>query len=130
MISRELLRQVFAFGCVGLMATAIHYTVALFFIEVAAISTYFANILGYCSAVLVSLFGHSILTYKKKVDNLVAQRFILVSITTLIASEVILYTLESFFVLNHRISMAFVVLTVPVVTFFLNKFWVYSTPHR
>ncbi len=130
MISRELSRQVFAFGCVGGMATCVHYAVALFFIEIVLISAYLANLLGYGFAVFVSLFGHSVFTYKKKVTTLVAQRFIVVSLSTLMASEGILLALNTLMALNHRISLAFVVLTVPVVTFFLNKFWVYSASHQ
>lgn len=126
MINRDTIKQVFAFGCVGVLATAVHYCVALFLSESQLTSVYIANICGYLCAVLVSLYGHSIFTYKKKVNVVVAQRFAIVSLSTLACSEVILYILQSALQINHRISLAIIVISIPVVSFFMNKFWVYS----
>ncbi len=129
MINWNLLKQIFAFGCVGVTATAVHYGVALFFVDLVNISVFIANILGYCSAVLISLFGHSIFTYKKKVNNHIARRFVIVSLSTLAVSEGILLILEFQLKLSHEVALAIVVLSIPIVTFFLNKFWVYTESH-
>ncbi|WP_086931323.1 GtrA family protein [Agarilytica rhodophyticola] len=126
MMNRNTLKQVFAFGCVGVLATAVHYCVALFLSEAQLTSVYLANICGYLTAVLVSLYGHSIFTYKKKVNIVVAQRFAIVSVSTLLCSEILLFVLQSTLQINHRISLAIIVASVPVVSFFLNKFWVYA----
>lgn len=127
MFNRELIRQVFAFGCVGVTATLVHYLVAVFFTDIASISVFLSNVMGYCAAVSISIFGHSIFTYKKKINAIIARRFIVVSLATLLASEAILLSLTSLFDIHHRISLAVVVSTIPVVSFFINKFWVYSS---
>lgn len=129
MISWKLLKQIFAFGCVGVVATVVHYSVALFFIEFVRINIFVANILGYAAAVLVSLFGHSVFTYKKKVNNHIAQRFVIVSLSTLAVSQGVLFLLEFQLELNHQTALAIVVLSIPIVSFFLNKFWVYTESH-
>ncbi len=126
MLSKELLRQLFAFGCVGVLATVVHYVVALFFTDFFLVSVFLSNILGYCAAVFVSIYGHSIFTYRTKLTSVIAQRFVIVSLSTLAASEVILYCLTTLLTLHHRIALAVVVATIPVFTFVITKFWVYA----
>ena len=129
MISREVFRQVVTFGIVGVVATLVHYLVALFFTDLIHVSVFVANILGYACAVSVSLFGHSIFSFRKKITRLVAGRFVVVSLSTLGASEGVLFFLHESLGLHHRIALAVVVCTIPVITFFLNKFWVYASEH-
>ena len=126
MIRWNLVKQVIAFGCVGVVATLIHYGVAVFAVDYFHIGIFIANIMGYASAVLVSLFGHGAFTYKKKVNQHIARRFVIVSLCTLAVSEGVLTVLEFGFSMSHRAALAVVVLTIPVVSFFLNKFWVYT----
>lgn len=125
---QALIKQVFAFACVGVTATVTHYAVALLVIEQLGFISYVGNVFGYCAAVGVSLFGHSIFTFKRRVDGLIAKRFVVVSLSTLAASELILAVLENVFLLDHRVALLGVVLSIPVVTFFLTKFWVYAAP--
>lgn len=129
MLSRELLRQIITFGVVGVTATLVHYLVALFFTEFAALSVFLSNILGYGFAVSVSLFGHSVFSFRKKITQKVVQRFVIVSLSTLAASEGVLFVLHDVLSVHHRIALAVVVCTIPVITFFLNKFWVYASEH-
>lgn len=117
------------FGIVGVIATGTHYLVALLLTDVFGLSVLLSNILGYCTAVSISIFGHSAFTYRKKVTNTVIRRFIVVSLTALMTSEVILVVLTMHMDVNHRIALAVVVGIIPVITFFLNKFWVYSSTH-
>lgn len=129
MFSRELIRQIFTFGIVGVAATVTHYVVALLLTDVAALSVLLANILGYCSAVSISIFGHSAFTYCKKITPTVVRRFVVVSLSALAASEGVLFLLVSVFDVHHRVALAIVVAIIPVVSFFLNKFWVYAASH-
>lgn len=129
MISWGLFRQLVAFGCVGVLATLVHYFVALKLTEGLLLNIFLANVAGYLAAVLVSLYGHSVFTYRKKVDSLIAGRFFLVSIATLLVSQGILFVLEGYFKFSHRVSLAVVVSSIPLVSFFINKFWVYRATH-
>lgn len=128
-ISWRLIRQIMAFGCVGVLATGVHYVTALSLTEFAGINIFTANVGGYLTAVLVSLYGHSVFTYRKKLDSVIAGRFFIVSVSTLLVSEGILLILEKYFSLSHRVSLAIVVSSIPIVTFFINKFWVYRAAH-
>lgn len=129
MISRTTFRQLVVFGLVGVVATITHYLVALGCHEGLGISLYVANLAGYSSAVTVSYFGHGKFTFQAVLNRSVLQRFLVVSVSTFFASEGLLAVLQAGLNLPHRVSLAVVVLTIPVVTFLLNKLWVYQVTH-
>lgn len=128
MFDRRVLRQVAVFGLVGVAATATHYVVALLCHEGAGVNLYFSNLAGYATAVAVSYVGHGVLTFQVRLSREVFRRFILVSVATFLASEGILAALEEQAGLPHRVSLAVVVLTIPAISFLLNKLWVYRHP--
>jgi putative flippase GtrA len=127
-LDRELLRQLLVFGLIGVSATMTHYFVALFSHQFLHISLYAANLSGYCAAVAISYFGHGRLTFKQELNWQVFSRFVAVSISTLLLSEVLLYALETQFSLHHAISLGIVVCTIPLITFVLSKLWVFRGP--
>ena len=129
-ISLQTLRQLVVFGIVGVTATLTHYLVALFCHEVLGINLYLCNLLGYTSAVTVSYFGHGRFTFQVNLNRQIFRRFVLVSVTTFLASECILAALEQALRLPHRLSLAVVVLTIPLITFILSKMWVFTHPAR
>ncbi|WP_246434657.1 GtrA family protein [Teredinibacter haidensis] len=124
-LKRELIVQLLVFGVVGVTATLTHYFTALISHEWAGIDLYFANLIGYVSAVMVSYFGHGRFTFKQELDLQVFLRFALVSVSTFFCSELILLALETFLQLSHRVSLGVVVCTIPVITFVLSKMWVF-----
>jgi len=124
-LDSALVRQLFFFGIVGISATLTHYFVALLSHDFLGVSLYIANLLGYCSAVAISYFGHSKLTFSRELNWLVFTRFVVVSVCTFGLSELILWGLESQIKLHHALSLAVVVCTIPVITFLLSKLWVF-----
>jgi putative flippase GtrA len=124
-INRKLVRQLVVFGMVGVFATLTHYLVALFFHEILNVNLYVCNLIGYCSAVTVSYFGHGMLTFQVNLNHSVFVRFVVVSVTTFLVSEGILAVMENTLQFSHRISLAVVVLTIPLITFILSKAWVF-----
>lgn len=54
----------------------------------------------------------------------------MVSIATFLASEGLLAGLEAGLHLPHRRSLAVIVLTIPAISFLLNKLWVYRHPEE
>jgi putative flippase GtrA len=125
MLNRETLRQLVIFGLVGVTATVTHYMMALACHEGVGINLHIANLIGYSCAVAVSYFGHGLLTFRVQLNRRVLHRFILVSISTFSASAGILAGLEEGLDIPHRVSLGVVVLTIPIISFLLNKLWVY-----
>jgi putative flippase GtrA len=129
MPNREILRQILIFGLVGAASTITHYLVALATHEGLGLHLYTANLAGYACAVAVSYFGHGLLTFRVKLSRQVLRRFIIVSISSFLASEAILAGCETLLQLSHRVSLAVVVLSIPAISFLFNKLWVYRTVH-
>jgi putative flippase GtrA len=125
-ISTHLLRQLFFFGAVGLTATITNYVAAIVFYEHLGLNLYAAQFSGYSLAVAISLFGHSRLTFDARITSSILLKFVVVSLTTLLLSEALLLSLETFLSVSHRISLLVVVFTIPVITFFLSKLWVFQ----
>lgn len=125
MISKALARQLFFFGVIGVLATATHYAVALFSHEYLSISLYLANLAGYLCAVTVSYHGHGKITFQHAMGRAVFIRFTVMSVTIILVSEVILVVLERYAETSHRLALLAVVLSIPVLSFFLSKLWVF-----
>lgn len=128
-IIRNNFREVFFFGVVGILATLTHYFCALVSHEKLLISIYIANLIGYLCAVAVSFIGHSLLTFNVGLKLKFLGPFILVSVSTFFVSECVLWVLQDVMRLDPRISIAIIVITIPVISYILNKFWVYKS-HR
>ena len=119
------LREIIAFGFVGGLATITHYLFALIANEWLQLPLYLANLIGYLFAVGVSFIGHSKVTFQVDMNHVLLRRFCLMSIATFGLSEVLLWSLESGLELQSRIVMLIVVVTIPAISYLLNKFWVY-----
>lgn len=119
-------KEIFFFGLVGLMATATHYIFALVSYEQLKFNIYLSNLLGYLCAVAISFLGHSLLTFNTGLKLKLLLPFLLVSASTFCLSEVALWVCEETFNLNHKISIGIVVISVPAVSYFMNKLWVYK----
>lgn len=125
-IIRNNFKEIIFFGIVGVLATATHYLVALVLLETSYINLYVANLMGYSCAVAVSFVGHSLLTFRVGLKIKFLGPFIVVSISTFILSECILWLLEEGLELDPRFSLGVVVVSIPVLSYVLNKFWVYK----
>ena len=124
-ISRQTFRQLFVFGIIGVLATITHYVVAITINETIHLNIYMANLLGYSVAVFVSFIGHGKLTFQVALNHMVFIKFVVVSISAFLSSEMLLALMEQYLRLPHRISMLVVVAVIPVLSFIFNKFWVY-----
>lgn len=119
------MRELVVFACVGIAATATHYSVAILLVELLGVSVLSANVVGYCGAVSVSYFGHSMLTFRVPSSKARLIRYLVVSLSALILSQLLLAFLTAKQWFHYKINMGVVVTTVPVVSYLLSKFWVY-----
>lgn len=115
------------FGFVGMLATTVHYGVAVIFLLVA--SPYLANLAGYCTAVGVSYFGHHRFTFGIAAESAAhgrrLPRFIVMSLSALVLSQLVLAA-ASAVGLTEVIGLAAAALSVPLYTFLLSRLWVFG----
>jgi len=117
-------KQLAWFAAVGVTATLTHFATAMFALSYFACSLLCANLLGYCLAVAVSIFGHSYLTFRSRLTRQVVQRFLVVSLVTLLISQGLLASIQD--MLPSYVALALAVVVIPALTFVLNKLWVFT----
>ena len=128
LVSKELIRQIFFFGVIGVIATLTHYFAALASSHL--VPLYLANLLGYLCAVSVSYFGHGRVTFRAELTQNLFKKFAFVSFLTFLSSEVLLFVLTHSMQQPKEIAFAVVALTIPVISFIINKFWVFTHNHN
>jgi len=120
------LSQIVRFGCVGILATGVHYGVALAVSLVA--SPYVGNLAGYCAAVGVSYTGHRRFTFRIEPEAAAhgrrLPRFLATSLSALLLSQLVLAATTAIG-WPEAIALAAAVLTKPPYTFLLHRIWVF-----
>lgn len=126
----RLVLQFGKFGVVGVMATALHFSVVVALVEGFAISPLPANALGYGLAFAVSWFGSSRWTFRgATVVRFAVPRFLCVSLLGLALNQgmnaLVIYGIG----VHYLAGLAASLVTVPIVTFTLNRAFVFpQTP--
>lgn len=120
---KKTIRELFLFALVGLAATLLHYGIAIFF------SKYFhlliSNLMAYLSALSLSYFGHSLLTFRVKLNKKSSYRFFITSLTSFLLSEIMIVILSPH-IPDKKILMIPVIGIIPIYTFLMSKFWVFK----
>ena len=120
--------EIFRFFVVGLTATFVHYSVALYLIK-AQFSPYISNFFAFLVAVNVSYFGHFCWTFRLGLNGYACRlpKFLVVSITGVFVTQGVLYFLHDVLHLSSSVALAGAVLAIPPGTYVVAKFWVFRT---
>ncbi len=123
-----LLRQIASFGVTGATATLLHVGVAWLLIDRAALDGLVANACGAAAAFIVSYLGNARVTFasERGLWN-GAARYLVVTFASLALSSAILVLTQSSGLPTYIYALI-VVMTVPMATFFLAKFWAFKRP--
>jgi putative flippase GtrA len=121
--------QIAMFVLVGGAATATHLTAALIAHELAHLPPLTSNFCGYCAAVMVSYFGHAILTFGRRVmHGPQFVRFIGTSLSTLALNQGIVYVGVNLLHLPFSLALIPAVILVPIASFVIAKLWAFAGP--
>ena len=116
--------QVSRFGLVGLTATAVHAGVGLSLHHGAGLPAFWANILAFCCAVVVSFLGQTRLTFPGSARGGGAfGRFAAVAVTGLTLNQLLVWLVTSAFGGPYWLALVVIIGPVPAVTFAALKFW-------
>ncbi|KPF69580.1 hypothetical protein IP84_04535 [beta proteobacterium AAP99] len=118
--------QVLAFIGVGAAAAATHFGVVLALVGQLAWPPLIANVFGFACAFCVSFLGHWRLTFAEADAPLARslRRFFLVALAAFTLNEA-LYALLLLLQFDYRFALAFVLLTVALITFRLARRWAF-----
>lgn len=126
-LSRPDVTQIIRFGVIGAAATVVHMSVAFVLYYGLDFAPLMANPIAFLIAWCVSYTGQFKWTFKDSgaQHKSSAPKFFAVSVLSLVLSQIVVWFTAQYLGLPFYLAMICVVLSVPIVTFLLSKFWVF-----
>ena len=122
------IRLLFRYGIVGVLAVIVHASVSLLVLSWWHIDPFFSHLIGFCFGLVTAYIGHYFYSFDD--DERHSKRFPKFVITSLIGLTLHqggVYILVHFVHLDYKTqALPLLMLSVPVVTFLINRFWVFS----
>ncbi len=126
--------ELFRFGIVGILATIIHYSVAVMSVEALGLVPLVANVIAFGCAFPVSFVGHLNWTFRDQTDGHSAAerrhywlKFFATALAGLAVSQLVVLVLADVLNIYHRIAFAAALVLAPATVFVLSKFWAFRT---
>ena len=130
-MSIKLLKEGLRFGVVGAAATAVHVSVVVALVETDLSGVFWSNFFAFNTAVFVSYFGHKNWTFKATgLFSELLPKFFATAVLGLCLNQLIMYVGTNIYKAHYQLLLALAVTVVPLVVYVLNKFWVFSHPHK
>ncbi|MET4695253.1 GtrA family protein [Endozoicomonas lisbonensis] len=119
--------QIIKFTVVGALAALVHLASLWLIVNFLALDPVVANILAFFCAFTVSFSGQSLWTFNHKSHNHhAAFRYLIIQLLCSFLLNQALYTLLFLYTPLHYLVASFIVLiTIPVITFTLSKYWAF-----
>jgi len=126
---KRLAGQFGRFGVVGILATGVHAGVVVALVELAGLDPVTANFPAFATAVLVSYAGNRLWTFGAAGRHRVLlPRFAAVAVAGFLLNHLLLSLMVDRFGIDYRQALPVVVLVVPLLSFLLNRIWVFGAP--
>lgn len=124
---RPLLGQILRFAAVGILATLSHVCLGLILAECIDLPVFWANLLAFCNALVISYFGNRRLTFAYRGSALSTfGRFTTVATLCLLLNQTIVFLMVGMAGFSYRLALILVVSIIPLSSFILNRTWVFK----
>lgn len=118
--------QFLRFAAVGLVATAIHFVVALTAYRLAGLGVWSANLSGFFMALSFSYLGHYYFSFASvRAHRSAVWRFFATALIAYLANLFVLWLVASTLDAAEEIALVLGIAVMPIVTFTLSRLWVY-----
>jgi putative flippase GtrA len=123
----NLIKQIIQFGIVGVTAALVHFTVVVSLVELYLLRPLIANIAAFLVAFNVSYLGHRNFTFRGTTTRhqVAIPRLFFTSCGLFAANEGLFYFFMNVTKLPYTAALLLVLFILPVVTFMINKLWVF-----
>lgn len=112
---------------IGGIATVVHFCTALIIHHVFGLSPLWSNFIAFCVAFNATYFGNYFWTFESDAKHSESlPKSLTVSLFGLSLSQVIVWSLTDYLDFPFHITLICAVILVPIVTFTLNRFWVFK----
>lgn len=121
-----MIKQLFRFGVVGIVAAAIHFYIVISLVQTWSLEPLIANVFAFGIAFQISYWGHRLWTFSNTttLHREAFPKLMLIQIINFAANESLFYV---FLTLNlpYPIALLIVLTILPIVTFVSSKLWVF-----
>ena len=121
------IKQLLKYGLVGIFSTLIHISIAFLYIYSINGNVLFANISGFCIAFIFSYTVQSLYVFEHKLQLLKTFKYFLVQFSALIIAY---FASNILYIENAYIHTILISFLLPLVTFFIHKFWAFKQTHE
>lgn len=120
--------QLFRFGVIGVLAALVHFSVVVVLVELKAFQPLIANIFAFMIAFQVSYLGHRYWTFRgTTTEHRVAfPKLLFVNSLGFLANESLFFLFMNYLHLPYQLALVIVLTIIPMITFVINKFWVFQ----
>lgn len=123
----DLIRGLGRFASVGVIATLVHVSVAFGLGVGLGWTSMSANSGGFLTAVFVSYWGHLRFSFlKPNSKRSYVWRFVVLSLSSYAFSSLIVFVMTHVFEASLGLALVLVAICVPVLSYILSRFWVFS----
>ena len=116
------------FAVIGGVNTLVHGAILTLAIEKFQLQLLSAHVLAFWFANLFSYVANSRITFHRPLSGLRYVRFVAASLVSLCLTLGIAWA-TNYFGVHYRVGFSIIVVTVPVFSFFIIKFWAFAGPH-
>lgn len=129
MVSRSRISEILRFGVVGVAATVVHFTVLTLAVGRLHLLPAFANGVAFLCAVGVTYLGQSLWVFRGHAGRSTAQmlRFAASLALGFVANIAVMALATQGLGLDYRVGFLLGCVLVPVLSFFVNKLWVFRS---
>ncbi len=126
-MNKALLLQIMRFGTVGVLASLVHFSCVVFFVQLLHWLPLVANIIGFGIGVQVSYWGHRTFTFRDSdaTHSTAYPRLVALQTGNFIANECFFSILLAFHI-PYQIALLTVLAIMPIFTFIISKTWVFA----
>jgi putative flippase GtrA len=128
LLNNPVITLLFRYGMVGVIASVVHGIVSYMVVSNFNIYYLYAHTVGFVFGLITAYIGHYFFSFKDTKNHSERfPKFLIIAIIAFFIHETSAYILVDYkgFDYSTRV-LPFLVVTVPVFTFLLNKFWVFS----
>ena len=128
LLNNPIVTLLFRYGIVGVAASAVHFALAYIAFEKFQINFFLSHFIGFIFGLFTAYYGHYFYSFKDDEEHGKRfPKFLVTALAALILHQGGAYLFVKVLGLDYTSRvLPLLVVTVPVFTFLLNKFWVFS----
>lgn len=120
------MESVIIFIVVGVLAATTHAVIGLTLTAAHILGAFWANVVAFSCAFVVSYFGHKTFSFKSSAQHSQAlPRFLVTAIVGLSLNQIIVYVLVYHLMIPYHFALLCVFATVPPLVYVLSKTWAF-----